>query len=123
MLYTHTCSTVNYPHPLHEAVAVGKRPGVIRELVMMFGANKEDDFKRTPLMFAALGNNKRSSINTLIECCADVNRQDVSGLTALHVACYHGNRTAVNVLLSKGASTNILDAKVGTTWLLCYGVS
>ncbi len=110
-LHAHTHSTVNYPHPLHEAVAIGRSPGVIRELVMMFGANKEDEFKRTPLMFAALGN-KRSSISTLIECRADVNRQDSSGLTALHVACYHGNKTAVLVLLSKGASVDILDAKV-----------
>ncbi len=79
---------------------------------MMFGANKEDDHKRTPLMFAALGNNKKSSINTLVECRADVNRQDISGLTALHVACYHGNKTAAKVLLSKGAIIDILDVKV-----------
>ena len=49
-------STVNYPHPLHMAVAVGKHPGVIRNLVMMFGVDKCDEFGRTPLMFAALGN-------------------------------------------------------------------
>ncbi len=84
----------------------------MRELVMMFGVNKEDDYKRTPLMFAALGNNRRSSVSTLLECGADVNRQDVSGLTALHVACYHGNKAAANVLLNKGAVIDILDAKV-----------
>ena len=101
------------------AVAIGKSPGVVRELVMMFGVNKLDDFKRTPLMFAALGNNKRSSCSTLIECGADVNRQDISGLTALHVACYHGNKAATNVLLNKGAIINIIDATVSKLHYTC----
>jgi len=112
LLYFWFYSTSNYPHPLHEAVATGKRPGVVRELVMMFGVNKLDDSQRTPLMFAALGNNKRSSCSTLIEFGANVNQQDTSGLTALHVACYYGNKNAAGVLLNKGAVLNILDKKV-----------
>ena len=94
------------------AVAIGKSPGVVRQLVMMFGVNKKDEFNRTPIMFAALGNNKGSSCNTLMECGAELNWQDVSGLTALHVACYHGNKTAVNVLLNKGASISMTDRTV-----------
>lgn len=105
-------STVNYPHPLHMAAAIGKRPGVIRELVMMFGVNKLDNSCRTPLMFAALGNNKSSSCNTLLGCSADVNAQDSSGLTALHVACYHGNVSAASILLSHQASVASTDNKV-----------
>lgn len=50
------CSTEDYPHPLHMAVAIGKQPGVIRHLIMMFGVDKCDEYNRTPLMFAALGN-------------------------------------------------------------------
>lgn len=38
------------------AVAIGKHPGVIRNLVMMFGVDKCDDYNRTPLMFAAKEN-------------------------------------------------------------------
>ncbi len=86
------------------AAAIGKSPGVIRELVMMFGVDKLDNSHRTPLMFAALGNNKRSSCQTLIKCSADVNKQDSSGLTALHVACYHGNKSAASILLANKAS-------------------
>ena len=38
------------------AVAIGKHPGVIKNLVMMFGVDKCDDYNRTPLMFAVKGN-------------------------------------------------------------------
>ena len=91
------------------AVAIGKSSGVVRQLVMMFGVDKLDDFKRTPLMFAALGNNKASSCSTLIECGADINRQDISGLAAVHVACYHGNKAALSALLSKRAAIDVID--------------
>lgn len=101
------------------AVAIGKSPGVIRELVMMFGVDKLDDFKRTPLMFAALGNNKKASCSTLIDCGADINHRDIRGLTALHVACYHGNRAAANVLLNKGSLIDIIDATV-RRYLILY---
>ena len=94
------------------AVAVGKSPGVVRQLVMMFGVNKRDEYNRTPLMFAALGNNKNSSCGTLIECGAETDRQDICGLTALHVACYHGNKAAASVLLSKHASVCLFDKTV-----------
>ena len=55
---------------------------------------------------------QKSSCIALIDCGADVNRQDSSGLTALHVACYHGNREATNVLLSKRAAVDIRDKMV-----------
>lgn len=38
------------------AAAIGKAPGVLSNLVMMFGVDTMDEYKRTPLMFAALGN-------------------------------------------------------------------
>eukprot|EP00731_Ephydatia_muelleri_P018033 Em0011g73a len=101
-------NTVDYPHPLHMAAAIGKAPGVLSNLVMMFGVDTMDEYKRTPLMFAALGN-KRASCSTLIECGADVNHRDSSGLTPLHVACYHGNRDALGILLNKGAITGLTD--------------
>lgn len=91
------------------AAAIGKSPGVIRELVMMFGVNKLDNSQRTPLMFAALGNNKSSTCSTLLKCSADVDLQDTSGLTALHVACYHGNKSAARILLANKASIAIKD--------------
>lgn len=55
---------------------------------------------------------QKSSCTALIDCGADVNRQDSSGLTALHVACYHGNKEATNVLLSKRAAVDIRDKMV-----------
>ena len=114
------------------AVAVGKHPGVIRHLVMMFGVDQTDEHGRTPLMFAALGNKvcfraffsckyyannghkitQRASCSTLIECGANRNMQDNSGLTALHVACYHGAKEACRVLLSKKVSISTADKMV-----------
>jgi hypothetical protein len=101
-------SSQDYPHPLHMAVAIGKSPGVIKNLVMMFGVDQTDDHGRTPLMFASLGN-KRASCSTLIDCGAVPDKQDDSGLTALHVACYHGAKEATRVLLAKKASVAITD--------------
>ncbi len=109
--------TTNYPHPLHMAVAIGKSSGVVRQLVMMFGVNKRDEYNRTPLMFAALGNNKSSSCSTLIDCGAEIDRQDICGLTALHVACYHGNKAAASVLLNRKASVCVFD---NTVSVVCY---
>lgn len=96
------------------AVAIGKSSGVVRQLVMMFGVNKRDEYNRTPLMFAALGNNKSSSCSTLIDCGAEVDRQDICGLTALHVACYHGNKAAASVLLHRKASVCVFDNTVSS---------
>jgi hypothetical protein len=99
------------------AVAIGKSSGVVRQLVMMFGVNKRDEYNRTPLMFAALGNNKSSSCSTLIDCGAEIDRQDICGLTALHVACYHGNKAAASVLLNRKASVCVFD---NTVSVMCY---
>ena len=55
---------------------------------------------------------QRASCSTLIDCGADLNASDASGLTALHVACYHGAREAARVLLSKKASVTKTDKMV-----------
>ena len=64
---------------------------------MIFGVNQLDDSNRTPLMFAALGNNRRSSCSTLIDCGvkSNVNLKDIYGLTALHVVTMVTNQLQV----------------------------
>ena len=52
----YNCRYTDYPHPLHFAAAIGKEPGVIKNLVNWFGVNVVDEKDRTPLMFAAVGN-------------------------------------------------------------------
>ena len=55
---------------------------------------------------------KRASCSTLVECGAVCDKQDNSGLTALHVACYHGAKEATRVLLAKKASVATADKMV-----------
>ncbi len=104
----------DYPHPLHMAASVGKSPGVMRELMMMFGVDKRDHKNRTPLMFAALSNNKNSCCMTLLKTNAKVHLKDDNGFTALHIACYNGNRSALTVLLSYKANVAAEDNQVTT---------
>ena len=56
---------------------------------------------------------QRASCSTLIDCGANCDVQDKSGLTALHVACYHGAKEATRVLLNKKASVVTVDRMVG----------
>ena len=95
------------------ASCLGKSPGVLRELIMMFGVDKRDNKDRTPLMFAALGNIKNSCCLTLIKSNATVDLQDDNDFTALHIACCNGNKSAVNVLLANKASLSLEDKQVG----------
>ncbi len=78
-------SIEEYPHPLHMAVAIGKSPGVIRNLVMMFGVDKQDEQGRTPLMFAVLAN-KVSAYNWLksASCCIYVRTPYTHTCTRTH---------------------------------------
>ena len=79
---------------------------------MMFGVDKTDSESRTPLMFAALNNNKNSCCLTLLKANARVHLKDDDGFTALHIACYNGNRSALSVLLSYKASISAEDNEV-----------
>jgi len=113
MLHYYSFRYKEYQHPLHMASCLGKSPGVLRELIMMFGVDKRDNRDRTPLMFAALGNNKSSCCLTLLKSNANVDLQDDNGFTALHIACYNGNKSAVSALLTNKASLSLEDKQVG----------
>ncbi|XP_019853211.1 PREDICTED: uncharacterized protein LOC109582743 isoform X2 [Amphimedon queenslandica] len=101
-----SCS--DYPHPLHYQAATKNDAGVIKHLIHWYGVDQLDDRHRTPLMFAALGN-KATSCRTLLEYGSVPDNRDKSGLTAVHIACYHGHKEALAVLASKGANVAIKD--------------
>ena len=55
-----------------------------------------------------------SAVETLLRAGARVDTVDFEGVSALHLACKHGHASAVQVLLSYGASINLED-KSGAT--------
>ena len=86
------------------AASVGKSPGVLKELIAMFGVDKRDSKNRTPLMFSALNIYRANCCMSLLKANAKTQLQDDNGFTAVHIACYNGNRSALNALLSYKAS-------------------
>jgi len=92
------------PNQLHLASSVGKSPNVLKELIAAFGVDKRDGKNRTPLMFSALNKYRTNCCMSLLKANAKAQLQDDNGFTALHIACYNGNRTALNALLSYKAS-------------------
>lgn len=48
----------------------------------------------------------------LIDCGAIIDKRDKSGLAAIHVACYHGSKDVLSVLLNKGAISTLTDRMV-----------
>ena len=86
----------------------------LRKLVSELGANAEDGSGMTPLMLtAAFGTGE--AVSLLLEAGADVNTQNRSGITALHVAWQ--NESVVRLLLDRGADVNA-RTQLGATPLL-----
>ena len=53
-----------------------------------------------------------SAARALLEWGAKINAQEEGGLTALHIACYHGSKDVVAVLISHKANVTITDRMV-----------
>ena len=99
-------------HPLFENCRDGCRTGVLRNLVMSFGVNFEDEKKRTGLFYAAASDQGRVG-QELINSHANVNHIDSSHTSPLLVAVEHGHISFMSMLLSHNADVTHFD-KTGT---------
>jgi uncharacterized protein len=74
------------------------------------GANLKyrDDWKRTPLIWAALGGlNGAEVVQTLLDAGADINAQNNQGMTALMEAALRDDTEIVKVLLKNRANADL----------------
>ena len=76
-------------------------------------AEKEFQFGRTALMFAAAGGHV-GAIQSFVSAGADVNFQDFAGCTPLYLAARGGHAGAVSELVKSGAKVNARCPKEGT---------
>ncbi|KAI6649683.1 Transcription factor inhibitor ECI-6 [Oopsacas minuta] len=95
-------------HPLFENCRSGCRMGVLKNLVLTFGVNFEDEQKRTAIFYAAASDQGRIGIE-LIRSHANVNHIDKSGLTPLLVAAQLGHVSFMSMLLNHGADVTLFD--------------
>ena len=66
---------------------------------------------RTPLHYAASQKTGLSYITNLLKAGANIDAQDHSGMTPLHLACRFGNISLVRMLIDEGASRGLKDAQ------------
>ena len=95
-------------HPLFENCRNGCRMGVLKNLILSFGVNFEDEEKRTAMFYAAAGDQGRVGLE-LIHSHANINHTDKRKLTPLLIATQLGHVSFMTMLLSKGADVTASD--------------
>jgi ankyrin repeat protein len=97
-------------NPLHGAAYSGNLE-VVRILIEYDPAyiNARDEYGETPSFWASRGHNFKdgSVVRLLLEHGADINAQDQSGRTLLHVASYGGALEVMRLLLEHGADVEV----------------
>jgi len=98
-----------------EQAAVHINPKFL-SLALKFGANPNilDGYKNSTVLFEAAKHSKLENVKLLVKHGADINFQNNSGKTALHVAVAVKNYDIACYLLSFGANTD-LENKWGST--------
>ncbi len=91
-------STKNHQATLHAAL----------NSFLAIQVNQSKDYPE-PDLHRAVSRNDKSHIQKLLSQNIDINRQNDSGETALHIAARHGYSEIVELLLSHGANPNIKD--------------
>ena len=71
--------------------------------------NIPDEFRKTPLIWASLGDGHIEIVKLLLDRGVDINIVSKYGQSALAYASYFGNTDIVKLLLDKGADPNIVD--------------
>ena len=106
--YVENIVQVDLLHPLFENSRNGCRMGVLKNLVLTFGVNFEDEQIRTAMFYAAAGDQGRIGLE-LIHSHANINHTDRCKLTPLLVATQLGHVSFMSMLLSSGADVTMYD--------------
>lgn len=69
-----------------------------------------DNLHQTPLMWSVKRNQAKCA-EVLLDYKASVDQQDTDGDSALHVACGKGHPAIVGLLLDRGASLTLINAR------------
>uniref|UniRef100_A0A8R7U298 Ankyrin-1 n=1 Tax=Triticum urartu TaxID=4572 RepID=A0A8R7U298_TRIUA len=99
--------------PLHEAACTGKIETcqyLVEQLGFDINTEANDDSGMTPLACAVL-RDKSVTMEYLLDKGANPNKQDNKRFTPLHYATKEGNNRLVRLLLSKGASVDVLSSE------------
>jgi ankyrin repeat protein len=89
-------------------------------LALRHPVDPPDEFGRTPFLHAASRGNV-SIMSALIDAGANINTQDDSGLSALHVAVEENQIDAIFLLLQRGANLLARDAEGDTPYDIAHG--
>ena len=95
-------------HPLFENCRTGSRMGVLRNLILTFGVNFEDEQKRTAIFYAAAGDQCGIGLG-LIHSHANINHIDQFELSPLLVATQLGYVSFLSLLLRHGVDVTHFD--------------
>lgn len=100
---------------LIQLAAMANQPAIFATLVQ-HGANPTvyDEHHSQPLFYAARAGASQAFIKQIIQAGCDVNNQQDTGLTPLHIAARLGNVDALQGLLKNGANPNIKNITGGT---------
>lgn len=112
--------------PLHEAIT---RRSKVLDLIIEKTENIDvvDGNQMTPLMYLIMyQRNDPASLDRadkVIAKGADINIQNKSKQTALHIACYYNRAEFAKKLIAKGADVNVLDNNSNTPFLAACQVA
>ena len=83
--------------------------------------HQSEEFQRNCLLFACAGLGIPQAAKMLLDKQADVNIQNVEGVTPLYMACNKGHNDIVKMLLDKQADINIHNVEGGTPlFMACH---
>lgn len=74
--------------------------------------------KQSAVIHGLIHDNKIEAIKLALSCGVDINHKDKEGLTALHVACYVGNKQVAHLLLENNANIEEEDIEGNTSIMM-----
>jgi ankyrin repeat protein len=77
------------------------------------GAKQATRHSQWPALHTAARRGDDKAVTVLLDHCADIDKQDDTGNTALHVAVFNGHTSVVKVLIQRQAKFDIFNGTSG----------